>query len=300
MSPRFPWLFASLITLATAPALSAQTPDTTHIRTTPLAGGVYLLQGEGGNIGVSTGPDGAIMIDDDYAPLTDRVLAAVDQLHSGAIRFVINTHWHGDHTGGNATLGGRGALIVAHDNVRQRMSRAQFLAAFNETVPASPPVALPVITFTDTLTFYLNADTIQIFHVAPAHTDGDAIIHFRHANVLHMGDTFFNGLYPFIDASTGGSLDGMISAVDQGMAIADEATQIIPGHGPLATRTDLRRFRDMLATVRIRILSARRKGLTLEQAMNAHLLDDYNGAWGKGFLTPEQFLMVAWQSLPAR
>jgi len=292
-------LFAAITTLA-ATALPAQTPDTVKIRTTPLAGGVYLLQGSGGNIAASTGPDGVIMVDDDYAPLTDRILAAVDQLHSGRLRFVINTHWHGDHTGGNGNLGGQGIMIVAHDNVRQRMSREQFIESFGAKVPPSPAVALPVITFTDSLTFYLNNDTIQIFHVAPAHTDGDAVIFFRHANVIHMGDTYFNGLYPFIDYSTGGSLDGVIAAVDRGLGLADDATRIIPGHGPLATRTDLRRYREMLAAIRIRILSARRKGLTLEQALEARLIDDYNDAWGKGFLTPEQFFTIAWKSLPSR
>ena len=299
MSPRSPWLLAAITTLSVI-TLQAQTPDTITIRTTPVAGGVYLLQGSGGNIAASTGPDGVIMVDDDYAPLTDRILAAVDQLHSGRLRFVINTHWHGDHTGGNGNLGGQGIMIVAHDNVRQRMSREQFIESFGAKVPPSPAVALPVITFTDSLTFYLNNDTIQIFHVAPAHTDGDAVIFFRHANVIHMGDTYFNGLYPFIDYSTGGSLDGMIAAVDRGLGMANDATRIIPGHGPLATRSDLHRYREMLAAVRIRILSARRKGLTLEQALDAHLIDDYNDAWGKGFLTPEQFFTIAWKSLAPR
>ncbi len=293
------WLAASLTTLV-ATTLPAQTPDTASIRTTPVAGGVYLLQGGGGNIAASTGPDGVIMVDDEYAPLTTRLLAAVEQLHSGPVRFVINTHWHGDHTGGNVNLGGQGVMIVAHDNVRQRMSRDQFIESFGAKVPPSPAVALPVITFTDTLTFYLNNDTIQVFHVAPAHTDGDAVIYFRRANVLHMGDTYFNGLYPFIDYSTGGSLDGVIAAVDRGLALSNDATRIIPGHGPVASRADLRRYREMLAAVRIRIHSARNKGLTLEQALNAQLLDDFNESWGKGFLTPEQFLTIAWKSLAPR
>ncbi|MEO8633685.1 MAG: MBL fold metallo-hydrolase [Gemmatimonadales bacterium] len=298
--PRSSWWFTALTTLAPLVALPAQTPDTVTIRTTPVAGGVYLLQGQGGNIAASTGADGVILIDDDYAPLTDRILAAVDQLQSGRLRFVINTHWHRDHTGGNATLGGQGVLIVAHDNVRRRMSREQFIEAYDAKVPAAPSAGFPVITFTDTLTFYFNGDTIEVFHVTSAHTDGDAVIHFRHANVIHMGDTFFNGQYPFIDYSSGGSLDGMIAAADRGLALSDDATRIIPGHGPLSTRADLRRYREMLATVRIRILSARHKGLTLEQVLNAHLLDEFNEPWGKGFLSPEQFLTVAWKSLPSR
>jgi cyclase len=300
MSLRFHWMLVALSTVATGTMLPAQTPDTVTIRTTPLAGGVYLLQGQGGNIAASTGADGVILIDDDYAPLTDRILAAVDQLHSGRLRFVINTHWHRDHTGGNAALGGQGVLIVAHENVRRRMSREQFIEAYNAKIPPAAVAGFPVITFTDTLTFYLNSDTIQVFHVAPAHTDGDAVIYFRHANVTHMGDTFFNGLYPFIDYSSGGSLDGMIAAADRGLALSDEATRIIPGHGPIGTRADLRRYREMLATVRLRILSARQKGLTLEQVLNAHLLDEFNDPWGKGFLSPEQFLTVAWKSLPSR
>jgi glyoxylase-like metal-dependent hydrolase (beta-lactamase superfamily II) len=300
MVPRTLWSLALGATVAVSATLPAQTPDSAPVTTTPIGSGVYLLQGTGGNIAASTGADGVILIDDDYAAHTPQLLSAVEQLRAGAIRFVINTHWHRDHAGGNASLAGRGALIVAHDNVRQRMSREQFIAAYKATIPPAAVAALPVITFTDTLTLYLNADTIQILHMAPAHTDGDAVIYFRHANVLHMGDTFFNRLYPFIDYSTGGTLDGMIAAADRGLALSDDATTIIPGHGPLATRADLRRYREMLAAVRIRILAARQKGLTLEQVLSAHLLDEFNDPWGKGFLTPEQFLTVAWMSLPPR
>jgi glyoxylase-like metal-dependent hydrolase (beta-lactamase superfamily II) len=278
-------------------SLAAQNPDSVEITRQRLADGVYMLQGSGGNIGVSAGSDGVFIIDDQYAPLTEKVKAAVRGLSTAPIRFVINTHWHGDHTGGNENLARDGTLIVAHENVRKRMSVEQFIAAFNARVAPKPAAALPVVTFTDAVTFYLNGDTVDVLHVKAAHTDGDAIIHFRKANVIHTGDTFFNGFYPFIDASTGGSLDGMIGAADQALDLADDQTRIIPGHGPVATRADLKAFRDMLATVRVRLARAKIQGLTAEQVMNANLLADLDSTWGKGFLTPAQFLAVAYGSL---
>jgi glyoxylase-like metal-dependent hydrolase (beta-lactamase superfamily II) len=177
------------------------------------------------------------------------------------------------------------------------MSREQFIKAFNKTVPPSPEIALPVITFTDTMTFYFNGDTAQIIHVRAAHTDGDAIIVFRHANVIHTGDVFFNGFYPVIDVSGGGSLDGMIDATDRVLAIANDSTRIIPGHGPLSNRAELRRYREMLATVRLRLSRAINQGMTAEQVMNANLLSDLDQVWGKGFLTPAQFAVMAYQAI---
>jgi len=292
---RYPLPLLALLTSASV--LSAQDPDSVQITRKRVADGVYMLQGSGGNIGVSAGPDGVFVIDDQYAPLSEKIKAAIRGLSTAPIRFVVNTHWHGDHTGGNENLARDGSLIVAHDNVRRRMSTEQFLAAFNARVPPSPVGALPVVTFSDSVTFYLNGDTIQVMHVRAAHTDGDAIIFFRKANVIHAGDTFFNGFYPFIDASTGGSLDGMIAAADKIIALADANTRIIPGHGPLSSRIELRAFRDMLATVRLRFARARIQGLTTEQVVNANLLADLDSIWGKGFLTPAQFAAVAYGSL---
>jgi cyclase len=170
--------------------------ENTQIQTIPVADGVYMLMGEGGNIGVSVGDDGVFLIDDEYAPLTDKVLSAVEELSDQPVRFLINTHWHSDHTGGNENLGRAGVVIVAHNNVRQRMSTDQFIESLGREVPASPSVALPIITFNDTVTFHLNDHEINAFHVAPAHTDGDSVVHFQDANVIHMGDTYFNGIYP--------------------------------------------------------------------------------------------------------
>ena len=255
-------LVSFALVFAVAPAAAAQVNyDTVQVRTVKVGDGVYMLQGAGGNIGVSVGSDGVILIDDQFAPLSDKIKAAVAAL-GGPIRFLLNTHWHGDHTGGNENFAKSGVVIVAHENVRRRMSVEQFVAALNQRVPASPTGALPVVTFTDAVTFYLNGDSINVFHVAPAHTDGDAIIWFRRANVIHMGDTFFNGRYPLIDLSSGGSIDGMVGAADRVLAVADANTKIIPGHGPLGDRAALQAYRTMLATIRDRIRQAVTAGRT--------------------------------------
>lgn len=290
------------LALFLAPSARAQDTAGVTVKVVPVAAGVYMLQGMGGNIGLSAGKDDAFIIDDQYAPMTAKIKAAVSTVTPKPVRFVVNTHWHGDHTGGNEAMAGSGAIIFAHENVRRRMSKEQFLEAFNSRSPASPPAALPVITFSDTISFYINDDTLRTFHVRHAHTDGDAIVVFLKANVVHMGDTFFNGFYPFIDVSTGGSLSGMISAANVVLAVTNPETRIIPGHGPLATRADLVRYRDMLVVVGQRVgrLVAQRR--TLQQVIAAKPLADLDAQWGKGFLKPEQFLTIAYSSLsqPAR
>ena len=249
-------LAALLLAQATpnvAPA-PAPPPPNPEIRVERIAPGVAVLFGRGGNIGVSYGSDGNILIDDQYAPATERVVAAVRTLDADPIRFVINTHWHGDHTGGNENLGRGGTIIFAHDNVRLRMTMEQLVRG--ERVPPSPTGALPVITFSQDLTFHLNGDDIRAIHVDHAHTDGDSLIHWTRANVLHMGDTFFNGLLPFIDLDSGGSIDGAIAAVETGLRLANDETRIIPGHGPMARRADLAAYLAMLRDVRTRVAAA--------------------------------------------
>src|SRR5512143_307330 len=215
-----PMLLALLTLAGAATPLTAQNPDSVNFGRQRLGDGVYLLQGAGGNVGVAVGKDGVFVIDDDYQPITPKLKAGVAGFSTAPIRFVINTHWHRDHTGGKAALSADGAIIVAQDNVRQRMSREQFIQAYDARIPPAPAAALPVITFTDTMTLYLNGDTVDIIHARAAHTDGDALVHFRKANVIHTGDTFFNGFYPFIDVSSGASLDGMIDASDKVLALA--------------------------------------------------------------------------------
>ena len=293
---RFPFLILPLLSL---PLSVAAQPDLSkvEITTTKLAEGLHVLFGAGGNIGVSSGKDGVFIIDDQYAPMTSKIKAAVAGITDKPIRFVLNTHWHGDHTGGNENLGGAGSIIVAHENVRKRMSVEQFLEAFNERVPASPAAALPVVTYADSVSFHLNGEEMHCFHLPPAHTDGDSVVHFKKANVIHTGDLFFNGLYPFIDASTGGSVDGMINAADKVLALANDATQIIPGHGPMAKKADLVAFRVMLAGVRDKMKPLVTAGKTLAEVQAAKPTRAFDEKWGKGFLKPEQFVAVAYAAM---
>ncbi|HVQ08421.1 MAG TPA: MBL fold metallo-hydrolase [Allosphingosinicella sp.] len=285
-------LTASLL-LAAAPALAHQPPPAGEIRVERIAPGIAVLFGRGGNIGVSFGADGNILIDDQYAPATARVVAAVATLDPDPIRYVINTHWHGDHSGGNENLGRAGTVIVAHDNVRLRMSMAQVVRG--EAVPPSPGGALPVITFSENLTFHLNGDDIRAIHVDNAHTDGDSLIYWTRANVLHMGDTYFNGLLPFIDLDSGGSIDGAIVAVETGLALANEQTRIIPGHGPMARRADLIRYRDMLVDLRNRVGQGIAAGRTLEQIKAERLADGYGPP--DGFISPDSLIETIHRSL---
>ena len=288
-----------LTILLASPRVAHAQQDFSKVTVTvvPIAPGIYMLQGAGGNIGLSVGRDDAFVIDDQYAPLTPKVRAAIATVTPKPVRFILNTHWHGDHTGGNENMASAGAIIVAHDNVRRRMSTEQFIEAFKLREPASPAAALPVITFSDTISFFLNGDTVRAVHVRNAHTDGDAVIVFRAANVVHMGDVFFNGMYPFIDASTGGSLVGMLAAVNAMLAVTNADTKFIPGHGPLGTRTDLVRYRDMLREVRTRLARLTVRGRTVEQVVAAKPLADLDAVWGNGFMKSDQFVTIAYTSV---
>ena len=286
-----PLLALTSLVFAT-PAL-AQNMDAVQIQTQRLADGVYMLIGQGGNMGLSVGEDGAFLIDDQFAPLTDKIVAAIAAVSSESVRFVFNTHWHGDHTGGNENLGEAGALIVAHQNVRERMAVAQVLERIGRaasTTPASPGGALPVVTFTEDVSFHINGDELHAFHVSNAHTDGDAIVHFERANVVHMGDTFFRDRFPFIDTATGGSIDGIIAAADAGLSVMDAETQVIPGHGALSTRENLREYRDALKTMRDSVADLMEQGMTLAEIQQTRPLRAQAAAWGQNEAAEDGFV----------
>jgi cyclase len=273
-------------------ALAQRDFSKVQIKTIPVGGNVSMLMGAGGNIGVVAGEDGIFMIDDQFAPLTPKILAAVKKISTKPIHFLLNTHWHFDHTGGNTNIGKLGTTIVAHENVRSTMAVDQVLKAFKRTVPASPKIALPVITFNDTATFHLNGETIRIMHVPPAHTDGDSIVHFVKSNIIHTGDTFFNGFYPFIDVEHGGNIDGMIKAANITLGLANDQTKIIPGHGPLGNKQQLTAFRDMLIQARDAVKMSAKAGKTPEQIASSSAMKTLNAKWGNGFLKPHIFVKI--------
>ena len=288
----------ALALLAVMPlAVAQQDMSKVVIESQKVAEGVYMLTGAGGNIGVSVGEDGIVMIDDQFQELTPRIQEALAKLSPKPVRFVINTHWHFDHTGGNENMGKAGAVILAHGNVRKRMSTNQLVKMFNREVPASPRIALPVVTFESDVTVHYNDEELYVFHVDNAHTDGDGLILFRRANVLHTGDTLFNGFYPFIDVDSGGSIDGMIASADKVLGMVNEQTKIIPGHGPLATPEDLRAFRNMLTKLRNNVAELIRQGKTLEQTIEAAPTKDLDAEWGDGFLKPEQIAQMVYMDL---
>jgi glyoxylase-like metal-dependent hydrolase (beta-lactamase superfamily II) len=296
MPMRLKFAAACCLALLAAPAAAQQDFSKVEVKVERIAPGVAVLFGAGGNVGLSYGEDGNIIVDDQYAPMSEKIEKAVRTLDKDPVRFVINTHWHFDHTGGNENFGKAGAVILAHDNVRRRMSTDQFIAALNARVPASPKAALPVVTFGDGVTLHLNGDTLHVVHVANAHTDGDSLVHWQKADVLHMGDTFFfRASFPFIDLSSGGSIDGLIAAVAKALTIAGPATRVIPGHGPMATHADLLAYRAMLVDVRAKVSAGIRARRTLAQIQAAKPAARYG--MPDGFIGPDKFVEAVYNSL---
>jgi glyoxylase-like metal-dependent hydrolase (beta-lactamase superfamily II) len=289
-------LFLLTSLLWAMPLVAQRDWDAVEIRTVPLSGGVYMLMGSGGNIGLSVGVDGAFVVDDQFAPLTEKIKAAIAGVTDQPVKWVLNTHWHGDHTGGNENFGGEGALIVAHDNVYRRLNPAEFSELVGRSQQA-PNAALPVVTFDEAMTFHWNGEDIHAFHVEHAHTDGDVIIHYRGSDIYHMGDTFFKGRFPFIDVDSGGNVDGVIAAADLVLRMSGSSTRLIPGHGELATRDDLREYREMLSTVRSRVAQLVRDGKTQDEAVAARPTADLDAAWGATQESAEGFVALVYRSL---
>jgi len=259
----------------------------------PVAGSVYMLQGAGGNIGVSAGPDGVLIVDDQFAPLAEKIRAALKAINPGRLAFVLNTHWHGDHTGGNEVFAGE-ATLVAHDNVRQRLATDQ--TVFGEKVPAAPAKALPVVTFDQSLTVHFNGEEIRALHFPHGHTDGDSVIFFTRSNVVHMGDDFFADRFPFVDLGSGGSVQGLVENVAKVLAQVPADAKIIPGHGALSTVEDLQRFHGMLVAtsgiVRQRIAA----GKSREDVVKEGLPEEW-APWGTGFIKTDLWLQTIHDSL---
>ena len=274
--------------LAALPA-AAQDWSKVEIKTTKLGDTTYMMEGAGGNLGLSIGEDAVFVIDDQFAPVSDKIMAAIAKLTAKPVRFVLNTHWHFDHTGGNENFAKAGAIVVAHENVRNRMGTDQLIEFLKMPQPASPKGALPVVTFAGSVTFHLNGDEIRVLHVPRAHTDGDAIVHFAKSDVIHMGDVYFNGMYPFIDTSSGGTIAGTIAACDLVLDIAKDSTRIIPGHGPLSNRAELKVYRDLLAAARDRIGKLVADGRKVEEIVAAKPMAEYDAKWGTGFIKADRF-----------
>ena len=261
--------------------ISAQNFDSVEIKSIKITETIYMLQGSGGNIGALLGNDGIVLVDDQFAPLSEKIKNALKNLSSKQVKFIINTHFHGDHTGGNENFGGEGTVIVSQENSRLRMTTDQFMEAFKTQQKAAPYDALPKVTFTESVTLHLNGQTVEVFHVKNAHTDGDVIIHFKESNVFHAGDVFVRYGLPFIDQAHGGSIDGMIRGVDTLLSITNEESKIIPGHGMLAEKKDLLEYKKMLEIVRDRILEQIRNGKTLNEIIDADPTKEYNAGIGR-------------------
>jgi len=258
--------------------------------TTKLNDSLALLSGPGGNMAVLAGPNGALLVDTGVHPTAPSLAKGAEAFAGKAVTTVVNTHWHFDHTGGNEFFGRHGCNIVAHENVRTRLSHDQKIEQFDFTFRASPAGALPTLTFSDVLTLHVGDEPVGLHYVQPAHTDGDVLVHFQKSNVLHMGDTFFNGFYPFIDFSTGGWIGGMVAAADHGLTLCNPQTRIIPGHGPLGTPAELSAFRDMLATVQGRIEKLLAAGKSVDEIVAAAPTKEFDEKWGQGFFSAEPFV----------
>lgn len=276
----------------------AQDENNVTIKTTKLTDSLYMLEGSGGNILVSVGEDGVFMVDDQFAPLTVKIKDAISKITDKPIKFVINTHWHPDHTGGNENLGEASAIIVSHDNVRKRLSTEQFSDFFKRSVPPLSEKGLPIITFSDNMTIYQNDDKIHIIHMDNGHTDGDSIVFFTKNNVIHVGDDFSDKAYPFIDISSGGTVDGLISSLKTISSRINDETKVVSGHTGISNKTKVNEYANMLTDVRNKTSQMITEGKTLEDIITLQPTSKYDKIYyDYSNRTPEDFVTHIYQSL---
>jgi len=292
----FRYLLGIALLLSTAFIFAQQNFDEVEIIIHNVADNMYMLEGAGGNIGVCIGDDGVLMIDSQYGQLSEKIKAAIRTLSDKDIKLLINTHHHGDHTGGNQNFGAGGAQIIAHQNVKERMSNVQ-KSAFRPEIPAAPEVARPVLTYSDEMEIRYNDQDILLIHVDHAHTDGDGFVYFPESDVIHLGDTYFNHRYPYIDLGSGGSIDGIISAANTALFLAGKATKIIPGHGPLSNAEELREYRDVLLHLRQEVDQAIKAGKTLEETQAMKLGAATDAGWGAAFINGDRIIEFIYKSL---
>ena len=278
----------------TTAALAQRDFSKVEVKAEKVAGSVYMLTGAGGNIGVSVGDDGIVVVDDQYAPLAPKIEAALKGITDKPVRFIINTHYHGDHTGGNEYFGQKGT-IVAHENVRKRLAAGTTMSG--HATPPAPKAALPIVTFNDTLTVHLNGEDVRAMHMPPGHTDGDSVIWFSKSNVVHMGDDFFSGLFPRIDVENGGSVKGWITAINKVLLAVPDDVKIIPGHGPLSDKAGLRKFMEMLKGTSAAVEKGIAAGKTLDQLKAEKVLGPWDAEWGQGFIKADLFTEMLFNDL---
>ncbi len=290
------WIFAIVtICLSFVHVAAQQDFSKVEIKVTKIAGNVYMLEGSGGNIGVSVGKDGILIVDDQFAPLADKIKAALKTLGDGKLKFVLNTHWHGDHTGGNVVFGPE-APIIAHDNVRKRLATEQRQEFFKRTTPASPDEALPVITFDSSLSVHFNGEEIKVIHFPHGHTDGDSVIFFTGSNVVHMGDDMFANRFPFVDLESGGNVQGLIKNIAEIIPKLPAGVKLIPGHGPVSTIDDLKAYHRMLLETTDVVAQKMKAGKKLEQIKTEGLPEKWK-EWGSGFIKADVWIETIYRSL---
>jgi glyoxylase-like metal-dependent hydrolase (beta-lactamase superfamily II) len=293
-------IFGSIVIVLLCVSYSfAKEQTKVQVEAEKLAQGLYMLSDSTGmgNTTVLAGEDGVLMVDTKSEACVDKLLAKIAELSNKPIRYAIITHWHFDHIGGNTKIAETGATIIAHTNVRKQMSIEHDMKVLNTKVPASPEAALPLLTLAKNLTFHLNGENIKVFHVKPGHTDGDAVIFYQKANVIHMGDLYFEGLYPYIGIYSGGSITGMIDVINKILPMIDEKTKVVPGHGPVSNKAKLQEYVSMLASIRDNVSQLMHKGKTIEEVIAAKPTRAFDSKWGKGFLPPDRFASLVYMDL---